>query len=305
MTSENHKKINDRHALIFALVAVMFWATVPTAFKIGLQSFSPAQLIFFASGVTLVILLVLLASEKKLTTVFRVSKKEWLLSSLLGFFNPFAYYIILLKGYSILPAQVAQPVNMTWPLILVILSAPLLGQKITIKNLVALLIGFAGVLLISSRGKGFFIEKNDWNGILLCLGSAFIWALYWIFNVKRKAGQLTGLFLNFLFGFGYLFVFLLLTNSLKIQTGKSLWAAVYIGFFEIGITFVFWLKALSLSSNNSKIANYIYLAPFLSLIPVHFILKETIHSTTIIGLFFIISGILFQQTTFRNKKRES
>lgn len=283
----------------------MFWATVPTAFKIGLKSFTPAQLIFIASGVTLVILFVLLVSEKKLITVFRISKKELLLSSLLGFLNPFVYYIILLKGYSILPAQVAQPVNMTWPLILVILSAPLLKQKITLKNLVALLIGFAGVLIISSMGKGFMIEKNDWNGIMLCLGSAFIWALYWIFNVKRKTGQLAGLFLNFLFGFGYLLIFLLLTNSLEIQTGKNFWAAVYIGFFEIGLTFVFWLKALSLSSNNAKIANFIYLAPFLSLIPVHFILKETIHSTTIIGLFFIISGILFQQTTFRNKKRES
>jgi len=51
-------------------------------------------------------------------------------SALLGLINPFIYYLILLKAYQLLPAQVAQPLNMIWPIILVFLSIPLLGQKI-------------------------------------------------------------------------------------------------------------------------------------------------------------------------------
>ncbi|MBN1926496.1 MAG: DMT family transporter [Prolixibacteraceae bacterium] len=304
VASDSSGKVNDRASIAFALVAVLFWATVPTAFKLGLENYNPAQLIFIASGVTLVILMTLIAIGGKINQLKKISKKELWLSALLGLISPFAYYIILLKGYSILPAQVAQPVNMTWPLILVVLSAPFLKQKITLKNLLALLIGLAGVMLISSKGKGFAIEKSDWTGIALCLGSAFIWSVYWIINVKRQIGQLIGLFLNFLFGFCYLLVFLLATDSIHLQAGKSLIAAIYIGFFEIGITFILWLRAMSLSSNNARIANLIYLAPFLSLVPVHFILKEPIHSTTIIGLFFIISGILFQQTRIgiKNKK---
>jgi drug/metabolite transporter (DMT)-like permease len=73
-------------------------------------------------------------------------------------------------------------------------------------------------------------------------------------------------------------------------------AGIYIGIFETGISFVFWMKAMSLTSNSAKIANLIYLAPFLSLVFIHFILGEKIFITTILGLFFIISAILFQQT---------
>ena len=39
------------------------------------------------------------------------------------------YYLILLKAYQLLPAQVAQPLNMIWPVILVFLSVPILKQK--------------------------------------------------------------------------------------------------------------------------------------------------------------------------------
>jgi drug/metabolite transporter (DMT)-like permease len=73
-------------------------------------------------------------------------------------------------------------------------------------------------------------------------------------------------------------------------------AGVYVGIFDTEISFVLWMKALSLVSNNAKIANLIYLTPFLSLVFIHFILGEAIYLTTILGLFFIISAILFQQT---------
>ena len=36
----------------------------------------------------------------------------------MGLLNPVAYYLILFKAYTILPAQVAQPLNMIWPIVL-------------------------------------------------------------------------------------------------------------------------------------------------------------------------------------------
>jgi drug/metabolite transporter (DMT)-like permease len=66
----------------------------------------------------------------------------------------------------------------------------------------------------------------------------------------------------------------------------------------MGITFFFWLKALKLSPTTDKISNLVYLAPFMSLIFVHFILHEPVFYTTPAGLLLIISGIMIQ-----NKKR--
>jgi drug/metabolite transporter (DMT)-like permease len=62
----------------------------------------------------------------------------------------------------------------------------------------------------------------------------------------------------------------------------------------MGITFLFWLKALQLASTTDKVSNLVYLAPFLSLILLHFIIKEPVYYTTPIGLLFIILGIIVQ-----------
>ncbi len=62
--------------------------------------------------------------------------------------------------------------------------------------------------------------------------------------------------------------------------GTGFYAAVYVGIFEVGITYVLWMKAMQLSTSNAKIGNLVFMAPFLSLVFIHFILKETIFITT-------------------------
>jgi len=86
-----------------------------------------------------------------------------------------------------------------------------------------------------------------------------------------------------------------LFSHFKIQLNQGFWAAIYSGIFEVGITYVLWLKAMNLTTSNAKIGNLVFLAPFISLIFIHFILKETIFVTTFIGLVFIVSGIFVQQ----------
>lgn len=292
----------EEKAVLLALTAVLFWSTVPTAFKIGLNTLLPEQLIFIASGVSFLILLFLVIQSGKSKLLKSLGFRSFLHSALLGFLNPFLYYILLFKAYSLLPAQVAQPINMVWPIVLVLLSAPLLNQPLTAKVLISLFISFTGVFLISGQGRFFQFEANP-EGVILALISSLVWSLYWIFNVKSKNDELIKLLLNFAFGTLYLGVYLLLFSDFSFEWNKSMKAAIYIGFFEIGFSFVLWMKALSLTSDNARIANLIYIAPFLSLIFVHFILGEEIYLTTVIGITLIVAGILYQQYQHRKKRK--
>ncbi|MFW5773315.1 MAG: EamA family transporter [Tangfeifania sp.] len=63
-----------------------------------------------------------------------------------------------------------------------------------------------------------------------------------------------------------------------------------------------WLKAMEYSTNNAKIGNLVFLAPFISLIFINYILKETIFLTTFIGLVFIVTGIFVQQFDTKDRK---
>ena len=224
-----------------------------------------------------------------------------LVSGILGLINPFIYYIILLKAYKLLPAQVAQPLNMIWPIILVFLSVPVLKQKIPAKSFAALLISFAGVYIISSQGNPLHPGKSDTTGVLLATGSSFFWAFYFILNMKDKRDESVKLFTNFLFASVYLLITILIFgNNNSTISLKGAGASVYVGIFEMGITFFFWLKALQLAPTSDKVSNLVYIAPFLSLLFVHFILKETVYLTTPAGLLLIVSGILFQN--WRSKR---
>jgi drug/metabolite transporter (DMT)-like permease len=282
-------------AYFYALIAVLLWSTVATAFKLGLQTLSPLYLILVASAVSLVAFFVVILFQGKVGELFKVSLSGLGKSALLGALNPFAYYLILFQAYSLLPAQVAQPLNMVWPIVLALLSAPLLKQKITARNLVAILISFIGVIFISSQGSLSGMANTNLTGALLALGSSLIWALFWILSVLDKRDSLFKLFWNFVFGFIYLLIAAFIFTDFSLPDPKGLPAAIYIGLFELGITFMLWMKAMQLSENNAKTGNLTFLSPFLSLIFIHFILGETIYATTFIGLVFIISGIWVQQ----------
>jgi len=132
------------------------------------------------------------------------------------------------------------------------------------------------------------------EGIIFALGSAFIWAIFWIFNVRDKRDEVAKLFLNFLFGTIFITIFILSISEKISGEMKGIAEAIYAGIFEMGITFVIWIKALKLSKTSAQVGNLIYLSPFLSLFLIHFLVGEKILLSTPIGLIFIISGIIIQ-----------
>jgi drug/metabolite transporter (DMT)-like permease len=286
-------------AYFCAFVAVLFWSTSASAFKICLSpdhlNTPLLPLLFGASVASSTVLLIHLILSRRLGLLKALSKEDFVRSALLGFLNPFLYYIVLFKAYSILPAQEAQPLNFIWPLTLVLLSIPLLNQKIKRRDILAILISFFGVLIISTKGHILSFKLTDPVGVALATGSSIPWALFWIYNVKDKQDEVVRLFLNFIFASAYVFLSLLLLGELRLPSLKGTLGATYIGFFEMGITFLIWLKALKLSKTTAHVTNLIYLVPFLSLVLISLAVGEKILSSSIIGVIFIVAGIILQK----------
>jgi len=216
-------------------------------------------------------------------------------SALFGFLNPYLYYLVLFKAYSLLKAQIAQPLNYTWPIVLSLLSVPLLKKKIKLINLLSLLISFAGVIIISTEGNFSRLEIKNPLGVFLAVSSSLIWALYWIYNIRDKREESVKLTLNFFFGFIYILITQILTGSLKLPPFKGLVGSIYIGIFEMGITFFIWLLSLKKSKNIALTSNIIYLSPFISLFFIHIFVGEKILFSTLLGLILIISGIILNR----------
>ena len=285
---------SSKKSIILALLAVLFWSTIGSAFKLTLDFVNYTQILLFASFVAVVFLGGMLLINGRLIGLKQVTAKEYGLSALMGFLNPFAYYLILLKAYSLLQAQEAVALNYVWPMILVLLSIPVLKQRISFLNIVALAISFLGTLVIATAGRLSTLTFSNPLGTSLALISALFWASYWLLNMKDKREATEKLFLNFGFGFLYAVIYTLFTKQWVWPGFEGSVGVIYIGLFEMGITFVIWLKALKYAENTAKVSNLVYLSPFISLIFVSIFVGEKILWSTIAGLALIIGGILMQ-----------
>ncbi|WP_105903676.1 DMT family transporter [Vibrio gangliei] len=297
MNSESH---SERSALLFGLAAVLLWSTVATAFKLTLQQFSPIQMLFVASLVSVVVLFIVCAIRGSLSQITSTFFSNPLYFILLGLINPLGYYLILFKAYDLLPASQAQPLNYSWAITLALMAAVFLGQKIRPQDWFACLLGYLGVLVIATKGDLFALSFDSPLGVGLALLSTLLWAGYWILNAKNKADPIIVVLLGFL-------VSLPFSATLAWYEGLS-WAGVdihgwlavsYVGIFEMGITFVLWLTALKKTSNTARVSNLIFLSPFISLILLSQIIGETIYISTIIGLLLILGGLAVQQLKFK------
>ena len=292
----------QKKAYLFALSAILLWSTVGSAFKISLRYISFIELLFYAALVSTITLLLVLIFSKKLNLLLTLKPVNFLRASFLGLLNPFLYYVFLLQAYNLLLAQEAGTLNYIWPVVLVLLSIPLLKQKIGWVSLAAILISFTGTVIIGTQGNLFSLKFSNATGVGLALGSAIFWALFWIINVKDPTDAVIKLLLSFAFGLIYITIYLVFTKGFSPPPLKGLAGAVYLGLFEMGITFVLWLMALKHSATTAKVSNLVYISPFISLFFIRFAVGETILISTILGLMLIVGGILLQQYAGRFAK---
>lgn len=287
----------QQRAYVFGLSAVLCWSTVATAFKLSLIYLSPPQLLLCAALTSWCLLLGMVVYTRKWRLAGQALKslREASAFAVMGLLNPFLYYLVLFKAYDALPAQEAQAINYTWALTLTLLSVPLLKQRLYRRDLLAAAVCYTGVLVIATRGEFFSLEFANPSGVTLALISTLLWAFYWIFNTRNRHGPLISLFLNFSFALPMIVLYCWLTGEIGPLPWRGVAGAVYVGLFEMGISFILWLHAMKLTHSTASISNLIFLSPILSLVFIATFLGEAILPSTLVGLGLVIAGLLTQK----------
>ena len=286
---------DQKKATIYALSTVAIWSTVASAFKISLAHMDHVHLLLVSSLTASLTLGAVLTAQGGWHHLTGAPCKELGRSSVLGLINPFLYYLILFKAYALLPAQEAQALNYTWGITLALLAVPLLGQKITFVQLLAISLSYSGVVVIATRGDVLGLNFSDPQGVGYALASTLIWSLYWIFNTKDSMEAVPRLFLNFSFGTVYIGLTAPFLTDLTWPDAAGTAGAIYVGLFEMAVPFVLWLTALRLTESAARISHLIYLSPILSLVFISVFVGEKILISTLIGLGLILMGTVIQK----------
>ena len=282
----------ERQARVYGLVAVLLWSTVATAFKLALLELQPLQLLWLANLSSVICLALWHGIAERQHSLWQGVKAHWRPLGLLALINPALYYWVLFSAYDRLPAQLAQSINYSWAITLALLAIPLRGHKLTGKTAQALLLGYVGVVIIASRGSLQLPQGEDALGVLLALASTLLWSVYWLLNTRTYLPAASQLLVIFLLSLPITTLMMLGFAPLQSLSFKGLLSSIYVGLFEMGLTFVFWQKALQLTRNTAQISQLIFLSPFISLVLIHLLLNEPIYPSTLIGLLLVVSGLM-------------
>jgi len=300
---------SQKHATLFGLATVLCWSTVATAFKLSLTYLSPLQLILVAAVASTVFLMLVLIVQGRLSELWAQPPAVYRVSFLFGLLNPTLYYALLFWAYDLLPAQEAQAINYSWAIVMTFMAVPLLQQTLRWFDCLAAALCYLGVCVIATRGDVLGMTFASGLGVGLALLSTVVWSGYWIFNQKDQREPILGLCLNFLTSLPLLALILAWRGELSTlgAAWQGIAGGVYVGLFEMGLAFVLWLTAMKRAENTARLANLIFISPFLSLLFIAVFLDEIILPSTLFGLVLIIAGLLAQQrlATQNHEKEDS
>ena len=283
---------NERRALLFGAAAVLLWSTVATGFKLGLAELEPLELLWLGAAISWVFFGCASIVAGRFRALTRLTSRDWLRFGALGLLNPFLYYVVLFEAYDRLPAQIAQPLNYTWAITLALLAIPVLGQRMTRRTLIGMFVSYGGVVILLSQGRIDDVSGIDTIGVALALGSTLIWAAYWLATVRASDDPLVMMTASFAVGAIAVGITCHIEYGLPALSLRRLGYGAWVGLIEMGITFLLWQQALRATAHAGRIAQLIFLSPFISLILIDQVLGEEVQLRSIVGLAVIVAGLL-------------
>ncbi|MBR0161736.1 MAG: EamA family transporter [Oscillospiraceae bacterium] len=205
-----------------------------------------------------------------------------------------ADWLLLFEAYARIGVSLGMIINYCGPIIVIICSAFLFSEKITVKTLLALSAALIGAVLISWQGVQSGIDRF---GLLLASLSAFAYAAMVILNKMSK--NITGMqnaTIQLTVTCVVVFLYVCVRNGLHITIpSESIVPVLWIGIINTGLgCFLYFSSISSLPAQTVSVCGY--LEPLSAVLFSVLILHETMLPLQILGAVLILSGTMILNT---------
>ncbi|PLR89777.1 DMT family transporter [Bacillus sp. T33-2] len=283
------KQLTKTNTALLLTFLVIVWGVNWPLSKMAL-SYTPPLL--FAGIRTILggLILLIFAIPRYKSLRFKETWRFYLISALL---NIILFYGLQTVGLGYAPAGLFSAIVFIEPVLLGIFCWIWLGESMYRLKIIGLLLGFAGVAIISASG---FTGDISAIGILLALGSALAWGLGTVY-VKKTADRVDSIWMvtvQLIMG-----GFFLLSVGSSVESWSNIqWEMPFITNLLFISTFVIafgWLAFFTLvgSGEASKVGSFTFLIPLIAILCSSFLLKEVITLNLLVGLLLIVISILF------------
>lgn len=275
--------------LAFSLL-VLFWGSAFAVVEIGLRYSPPilfAGLRTVVGGIAMVAAALLWGGSPNL-------RRDWPVFLLLALFNVVLF--IALQTYAIvyLPSGSAAVLVYLQPILVGFLAWVILGEELTAAKLVGLLLGFSGIVAVSSASLSGAVDALSPLGILLGATSALAWALGTVYFKKYEArvSTLWAVAVPFLVGGMALTALGLVVEPWEevALTGVFVASLLYSSLIGISAAWVIWF-ALVRAGEASRVAAYIFAVPLTAVLMGALFLDEPLSYSLLVGAALVVCGI--------------
>lgn len=278
---------------LLAFVAVVFWGISFVATKAVLRDVSPVTAIFTRFAIAAVILLLV---------VRRLPPRDaWAPLALMGFIGVFVHQMVQAYALTMTSATSTGWLIGVTPIWSAVLSAIFLGERFGSWKIAGLAGGFAGALLVVTRGdfSSSVFGRPSTIGDLLILISTVNWAVYSVLghDTIRRLGPRRATSGAMLFGA------LMLVPVFIAQRGWREWSKLTptswgaLLFLSLGCSalgYLFWYGALE-RVEVSRVASLLYAEPLVTFIAAALLLGERVSAIVVAGGVLVLLSVLIAQ----------
>lgn len=285
---------------LYALGAILCWASLPAATGSGLKELSTEELMFYSfAGAAGFLYLQEAISRRRLTIHFPGLKV-----SLIGIWGIFLYHYVYYLALDKAPLAEGAILATTWSFWIVVFSSLLLYKRLRLSIVVTALVGLFGAGLVIGAGKELSFAMGYVKGYGLALLCGVIWSSFSVAlaRLKLREEPMTAFTIYAALLSGLLF---LATMPHSLPSPRALAAALYLGCVPLGLSFFLWNRAM-VGGNVVVIGFLSYLTPPLAVLLVALIHGQEVAPRVLVGMTVILgASLLGRLLVNREQQRRS
>ncbi len=281
----------------------LMWGTSYAFIKLGIETLSTFTLIASRLGIGLLLLIVVVRLARE---PLPRSPRTYLHLVVMAVVNIVIPFTLITYAEQSVESALAAILNGAVPLVTIVVAALFLhDEPITVNRLVGLVVGYAGVIILVSRGLTGLGGEDALVGEVALLGSTVsygVGAVYSRRNIHHLRPMIPALFQV---SFAFLIVTILavlLERPFEVRwTTDAVVAVVWLGLLSSGLAYLVFFRLLSRvgATRTSLVA---YVLPVVGILSGALMFGEQVDARIVFGTALVIGGVALVNSRFGERR---